>query len=213
MYLPASRKSMRPMALPLALALHLLALYALDKWSNKHHHADERAQKEVTMLLLPAAQKPPKPEKPSAAERSSAKAQSFAAAPKHETEKSISAPDSMPAPGPAPAAVPADPVIPPAPSLVNTDPAALVKANGYVDTRSDLQKAIEAHGGTVAIQPKDKYVAFAETADFAQIPYCAGKDGLKHDPPHIGPVQLGGIFALPFVADAAIRGKCKIIGH
>jgi hypothetical protein len=89
------------------------------------------------------------------------------------------------------------------------DPAALVKANPYQDSKSDLQKAIEAHGGTMEAVKKSKYEQFADTAEAATIPNCLAADGLKLDPPHLGPIGLGGLLAIPFVAHAALTGKCK----
>jgi hypothetical protein len=89
------------------------------------------------------------------------------------------------------------------------DPAALVKASPYQEEKSDLQKRIEAHGGTVKIAERGKYEKFEETAEAATVPDCLGKDGLKLDPPHLGPVGFGGLLALPFLAHAAVTGKCR----
>lgn len=46
--------------------------------------------------------------------------------------------------------------------------------------------------------------------DFAQakVPSCGGNDALKFQPPMIGPIAFGGLFAIPFAAVAALRGKC-----
>ena len=55
----------------------------------------------------------------------------------------------------------------------------------------------------------DVYQRFA--ADFAEarVPDCLHPDGLKRQPTGIGPIQLSGLLALPFVAIAKLRGKCN----
>jgi hypothetical protein len=90
-----------------------------------------------------------------------------------------------------------------------TDPAALVRTYSYQDSKSNLQKEIEVHGGTMEVVKKSKYETFQDAAEFASIPNCIGPDALKHDPPKVGPVALGGLLALPFLAHAALTGKCK----
>jgi hypothetical protein len=54
----------------------------------------------------------------------------------------------------------------------------------------------------------DKYQAFSEQFNEAKIPDCLHGDALKYQPPQIGPIGLGGVLALPFLALAKIRGKC-----
>lgn len=49
---------------------------------------------------------------------------------------------------------------------------------------------------------------FERKFEEARVPGCLRPDGLKHQPPRIGPIGLGGILALPFLALAKIRGKC-----
>lgn len=58
-------------------------------------------------------------------------------------------------------------------------------------------------------QRDTRYEHFAELFSHAQVPHCLGRNALKHQPPKIGPIAVGGILALPFLAVAAIRGKCK----
>ena len=55
----------------------------------------------------------------------------------------------------------------------------------------------------------DPYRGFAEAVDDARVPSCLHPDALKHQPPKIGPVGIGGIYALPFLAAAILRGKCN----
>ena len=56
---------------------------------------------------------------------------------------------------------------------------------------------------------EDKYAQFARDFDDAEVPGCLGQNALKHQPPKIGPIGVGGILALPFLVVAAARGKCK----
>ena len=53
------------------------------------------------------------------------------------------------------------------------------------------------------------YPGFVRAVDDARIPDCLHPDALKHQPAKIGPVDIGGIYALPFLAAAILRGKCK----
>ena len=55
----------------------------------------------------------------------------------------------------------------------------------------------------------DKYETFARNFDEAEVPGCLGPNALKHQPPKIGPIAIGGILALPFLIVAAVRGKCN----
>jgi hypothetical protein len=55
----------------------------------------------------------------------------------------------------------------------------------------------------------DRYQAFSEQFSEARVPDCLHGDALKHQPARIGPIDLGGLFALPFLAAAKIRGKCQ----
>jgi hypothetical protein len=57
--------------------------------------------------------------------------------------------------------------------------------------------------------PPDKYEVFAAKVDEARIPDCLHPDGLKFQPPHIGPIGLAGVFAVPFLIAAKLRGKCN----
>lgn len=55
----------------------------------------------------------------------------------------------------------------------------------------------------------DPYRGFADAVDEARVPSCLHPDALKHQPPKIGPVALGGFLVLPFLAAAILRGKCN----
>ncbi len=54
----------------------------------------------------------------------------------------------------------------------------------------------------------NKSEQFARDFTYAQIPNCIGPDALRHDAPRIGQVDFTGLAALPFLAHAAITGKC-----
>jgi hypothetical protein len=53
------------------------------------------------------------------------------------------------------------------------------------------------------------YPGFVRAVDEARVPDCLHPDALKHQPAKIGPVDIGGVYALPFLAAAILRGKCK----
>jgi hypothetical protein len=54
----------------------------------------------------------------------------------------------------------------------------------------------------------DKYQAFATQFDEAKVPDCLHPDGLKRQPTNIGPIKIVGLYAVPFVLIAKLRGKC-----
>ena len=43
----------------------------------------------------------------------------------------------------------------------------------------------------------------------AKVPDCLHSDALKHQPAHIGPIAVTGIYSLPWVVAAVVRGKCN----
>ena len=55
----------------------------------------------------------------------------------------------------------------------------------------------------------DAHESFDQRMEEARTPGCLRPDGLKNQPTGWGPFQLGGLLALPFVAVAALRGKCN----
>ncbi|MGZ5830451.1 MAG: hypothetical protein ACXWKJ_01580 [Telluria sp.] len=50
---------------------------------------------------------------------------------------------------------------------------------------------------------------FDALVEDAVVPYCLHPDGLKRQPTGIGPFQLGGYLALPFIGVAKLRGVCR----
>jgi hypothetical protein len=55
----------------------------------------------------------------------------------------------------------------------------------------------------------NSYIAFSEQFSEAKVPDCLHSDGLKRQPPRIGPIGFSYLFAVPFVVLAKIRGKCN----
>lgn len=55
----------------------------------------------------------------------------------------------------------------------------------------------------------DKYQRFADEVHEATVPDCLHPDALKRQPPAIGPIGFSGIYAIPFVVLAKVRGKCR----
>ncbi len=61
----------------------------------------------------------------------------------------------------------------------------------------------------------DKYAVFARKFAEARVPSCIGPDALKFNPPVIaeipgfGPIMAGGMYALPWLVAAKLKGKCN----
>lgn len=45
--------------------------------------------------------------------------------------------------------------------------------------------------------------------DQAKVPDCLHADALKHQPANLGPIAVVGIYSLPWVVAAVVRGKCN----
>ena len=80
------------------------------------------------------------------------------------------------------------------------------------DTLAEEKRA-QAESGQPAMQQvtirADKYEQFAAAFSEAKVPDCLHPDGLKRQPTNLGPVGVVGVYALPFVAIAKLRGKCN----
>lgn len=50
---------------------------------------------------------------------------------------------------------------------------------------------------------------FARAFDEARVPDCLHPDAMAHQPAAIGPIPVGGIYALPFWLSGVVRGKCN----
>jgi hypothetical protein len=82
-----------------------------------------------------------------------------------------------------------------------------VIAKAVRDTLAQEPKTT-ARGEVGTAFKSEQWKSFAQTFDEARMPGCLQPDGLKYQPAHIGPIALGGLLALPFLAAAVIRGKC-----
>lgn len=114
----------------------------------------------------------------------------------------------MPAPAPRAAA----PDKTSAPKLALTDEkiglsvaATLAERPEKSDVPANRQGALL--GATISGDPHN--AEFAKQFAYAKVPYCLGHDGLKFQPPKIGPIGFGGLLAIPFAMVAILRGKCK----
>lgn len=75
------------------------------------------------------------------------------------------------------------------------------------DTLAEHPATPLKHDGQVL--SADPYTGFARKMDEARVPSCWGPDAMKHQPPQIGPIAIGGLLALPFWGLAIVRGKCN----
>lgn len=110
-----------------------------------------------------------------------------------------------PTPVPAPVVATASSTLPAAPQL--TQPMIRDAVHAVL-----AEEAKAAEGQPVMQQVTiraDKYEKFAAAFSEAKVPDCLHEDGLKRQPTNLGPIGLGGILALPFMAVAKMRGKCN----
>ena len=122
---------------------------------------------------------------------------------------------AAPAPqSPAPAPVAAQEAVIPANWAAAPPPEKAVIQRAIKETFEEEKAMAEAQSKAAAIpqrytmssQPEqEKYEKFAEGFSEAKVPGCFSSNGLKHQPTYI----FSGLLALPFVAVAAIRGKCN----
>jgi hypothetical protein len=74
------------------------------------------------------------------------------------------------------------------------------------ETLDDSRENQSAHD--IGMLRGNRYELFERRFDDSKVPSCLHADALKLQPAQIGPVGIGGIYALPFLMLAAIRGKC-----
>ncbi|WP_156116677.1 hypothetical protein [Massilia sp. 9096] len=91
------------------------------------------------------------------------------------------------------------------PELLMLDPAV---RKAVRDTLAD-SKPMPLKGEDGAALRGDAYGKFTRQVDDARVPSCWRPDAMKHAPPAIGPVNLGGLLALPFWGWAIVSGKCN----
>ena len=97
-----------------------------------------------------------------------------------------------------------EPAKPPASIRERLDEDAIRKA--VRDTLAETRATANDRGPVLR---GDAYDKFARQFDDARLPSCWQPDAMKHRPPHVGPIALGGILALPFWGAAIVTGKCK----
>ena len=99
------------------------------------------------------------------------------------------------------------PALAPSPALTQAMISAAVR-----ETLAEEKRA-QAESGQPAMQQvtirADKYEQFAAAFSEAKVPDCLHPDGLKRQPTNLGPIGVVGVYALPFVAIAKLRGKCN----
>jgi|GEM_PF-2540128 len=194
---------MRHIGLALTLLLHLALFLAFQQWS-RHTAMPAVPRGEVAMLWMaplkpvPLQSAPARSPDRAAIRPWSRPPAASRAAPEKNTAITIVAPAAPPA-DPAPAAADAGRVL--------ADPAALVRTMHLDDDKSDLRRAIEAHGGNLASAKKEKYAAFQDAVEAATVPDCVGStdDGKTK----AGSNSAGGLFALPVLIAAKLTGHCK----
>lgn len=75
-------------------------------------------------------------------------------------------------------------------------------AQAVSDTLAEQPIAGRSEGIALGADP---YRDFSRRMDEAKVPDCLRPDGLKHQPTYF----LAGLFALPFIPIAKLRGKCN----
>jgi hypothetical protein len=94
---------------------------------------------------------------------------------------------------------------PPDKSLVRRAIKESIEAEKAIAIAESKEKAIPRRFTMSSRPDQDKYEKFAEGFDDAKVPGCLSPSGLKRQPTFI----FGGLLALPFIAVAAVRGKCN----
>ncbi|MGV7210032.1 hypothetical protein ACLB1G_19490 [Oxalobacteraceae bacterium A2-2] len=62
---------------------------------------------------------------------------------------------------------------------------------------------------SVVLSGESSYSRFGKSVSEARTPSCLHPDAMKFNPAHIGPIQIVGIFSLPWLVGAAVQGKCN----
>lgn len=95
---------------------------------------------------------------------------------------------------------------PPAPLRARINDPAVIRA--AVREAIDTIAAKDA-GGQSGVLSANGNQSFARSFEEARVPDCLHPDAMKHQPPKIGPIGIGGIYVLPFWLSAIVRGKCN----
>lgn len=185
-------------------ALAVLLVHALLFTVILAHRQKNEASREPRWitLTLPAAVPTPRPA-PAPAGRPAAV----------RTAPRALAPSPLSPVVPAPAAIP---MASPEPELVSPAP-----DFGLPAPRVGDRQVREAIAATIreedarrakfirAAPPPGISEKFAAGAKAAEVPGCLRPDALKHNPPTVGPIVFSGLLSLPWLAGAALTGKCK----
>jgi hypothetical protein len=75
--------------------------------------------------------------------------------------------------------------------------------------RETLAERPSGAADTGRVLSAERNTSFARQVDEARRPSCWQPDAMKHQPPQLGPITLGGILAVPFWAASIVRGKCS----
>ena len=76
-------------------------------------------------------------------------------------------------------------------------------------SKGAVRKLADASGQALDPPKPSKNELLAGAVAQAGVPDCLRHEGLKRDPPVIGPIAFSGLLAVPFVVHAAVTGKCK----
>lgn len=98
------------------------------------------------------------------------------------------------------------------PTPLPAEPSLRARLSGDVikdAVRETLAEAPASRKATGPVLRGERYGAFGREMEEARVPSCWHADAMKHQPPKIGPINIGGIFVLPFLAAAIVRGKCN----
>jgi len=104
------------------------------------------------------------------------------------------------------AALAAEP--PPAAPLAPTSPLA-TRIRDPAVIRAAVKAVASTESRKESVLSGDASMGLGTAFDAARVPGCLQPDALRHQPASIGPVAIGGIYALPFLAAAILRGKCN----
>lgn len=78
------------------------------------------------------------------------------------------------------------------------------------DTIAEDPQPLQAPGqGAAALSGGVTQVRLNAAFDQAKVPDCLHGDALKYQPAQIGPIAVVGIYSLPWVVAAVVRGKCN----
>ncbi len=125
-----------------------------------------------------------------------------------------------PAPASAAPQTPAQPAAAPAPAPAPTVDLTRMRHAPAILKDDDVHQAIAAALAADKASPTvrwhavdtiraNQYEVFADAMAEARVPDCLHGDALKRAPAAIGPIAFVGLYAIPFVILAKLRGKCN----